>query len=293
MLRERIPRPLHGVVRSMYYRMGQATSGRRMLPSFIMIGGQRCGTTTLFKHLAEHPQVLRPGIEKGLDYFSLHYDKDLQWYRGNFPVQSVAELRTRRWGSPAAFEACTYYMFHPFAIERLAADLPDIRLVAMLRDPVERAFSAYKHEHARGFDTAASFEEALDLEDERLEGELEKMAADVAYESHAHRHHAYLRRSQYAEQLERVFQHFPREQVHVLDSETFFEDPHGEYRKVTDFLGLAEWTPDVIAQHNARPSLPLSVDLRRRLDAHFVPHDEALATLLGRVPGWRRSEQQR
>lgn len=288
MLREHVPRPLHGVVRRTYYRFGQATPGLRMLPSFIVIGGQRCGTTTLFKHLAEHPQVLRPGIEKGIDYFSLHYDKGMDWYRGNFPMARAAHMRTRRVGEPVAFEACTYYMFHPFAMERLARDLPDIRLVVMLRDPVERAYSAYKHEHARGFDTAPSFEEALGLEDERLAGEVQKMAGDLTYESHPHRHHAYLRRSQYAEQLERVFQYFSPEQVHVLDSESFFADPYTEYRKVTDFLDLAPWKPAVISQHNARPSVPLSTQSRRRLDEHFVPHDEALAELLGRAPGWRR-----
>lgn len=288
MLRERIPRPMHGVARSTYYRFGQATSGARMLPGFILIGGQRCGTTTLFKHLAEHPQILRPGIEKGIDYFTLNYDKDLQWYRGNFPVHRGARLRTARWGEPVAFEACTYYMFHPFAMQRMAKDLPGIRVIAMLRDPVERAFSAYKHEHARGFDVAESFERALDLEDERLEGEVARMAADVTYESHAHRHHAYLRRSQYAEQLTRVFEHYPRSQVHVLDSESFFADPQGEYRKVTDFLGVAPWMPEAFEQHNARPSLPLRESLRRRLDEHFVAHDEELSALLGVTPGWRR-----
>ncbi|WP_242086693.1 sulfotransferase family protein [Microbacterium lacticum] len=288
MLRERIPRPMHGIARSTYYRIGQATSSARMLPGFILIGGQRCGTTTLFKHLAEHPQILRPGIEKGLDYFTLHYDRDMNWYRGNFPMRSGAKVRTQRWGAPVAFEACTYYMFHPFAMERIAADLPGVRIIAMLRDPVERAFSAYKHEHARGFDTASSFEEAIDLEDERLDGELERMAADMTYESHAHRHHAYVRRSQYAEQLRRVYEHFPREQVHVLDSETFFDDPYGEYRKITEFLGIAPWMPEEFLQHNARPSLPLGEGFRARLDAHFVRHDEDLAELLGSVPGWRR-----
>ena len=74
-----------------------------------------------------------------------------------------------------AFEACTYYLFHPFAMERIAADFPDIKLVAMLRDPVERAYSAYKHELARGFETEADFDRALELEDERLDGEIERM----------------------------------------------------------------------------------------------------------------------
>lgn len=285
-LRTKIPSPLHGVARSSYAAFAHATSSLRMLPSFIVIGGQRCGTTTIFKHLTEHPQVLRPGIEKGLDYFSLHYDRDLDWYRGNFPIESVARARVHSAGGPQAFEACTYYMFHPFAMERVAKDLPGVRLVAMLRDPVERAFSAYKHELARGFEQEPSFERALDLEDERLEGEDEKMAADVTYESHSHRHQAYRRRGQYAEQLERVLGLFPREQLHVLDSESFFARPDVEYRRITEFLGLAPWAPLVFEQHNARPSAPMPEAARQRLVNHFAPHDDRLADLLGRRPGW-------
>ena len=153
-----------------------------------------------------------------------------------------------------AFEACTYYLFHPFAIERIAADFPDIKLVAMLRDPVERAYSAYKHEFARGFETEADFGRALDLEDERLEGEIERMRLDPDYESHAHRHHAYTRRGQYAEQLERVLEHFRREQVHVMESERFFGDPAGRVRHAARLPRARR--VDVrrtFEQHNARP----------------------------------------
>ena len=71
-LRQIVPPPLHGVARSAYLRIGLATSHLRCLPDFILIGGQRCGTTSLFKHLAEHPQVQRPGVDKGIDYFTLH-----------------------------------------------------------------------------------------------------------------------------------------------------------------------------------------------------------------------------
>ena len=287
-LREKIPAPLHGLARTSYARIGQATPGLRMLPSFVVIGGQRCGTTTIFKHLTEHPQVFRPGVEKGIDFFSLHYDRDIDWYRGHFPIERVARRRTGGLGAPQAFEACTYYMFHPFAVERLVHDVPDVKLVAMLRDPAERAFSAYKHELARGFETETSFERALDLEDERLEGEEEKMAADTAYESHAHRHQAYRRRGQYAEQLRRVLSLVPRERLHVLDSESFFADPAQEYSRVTDFLGLTAWQPGRFEQHNARPSRPMPEHLRRRLDEHYLPHDEELTRLLGRPPGWRR-----
>lgn len=285
-VRGHVPKSLHGPVRRGYQTVGRWTAGLRALPDFVVIGGQRCGTTSLFKHLAEHPQVLRPGIEKGVDYYSLHSTQSLDWYRAHFPLRGPARMRTLRWGPPSVFEACTYYMFHPQAIERMAVDLPQAKLVAMLRDPVERAFSAYKHEFARGFETEADFERALDLEDERLAGEVERMAADPDYESHAHRHHAYRRRGQYVEQLRRVLEHYPAEQLLVCDSESFFAAPEREYARILDFLELKSFTPQRFDQHNARPSSPMPGGSRERLANHYRPYDEELADLLGRRPGW-------
>ncbi|WP_460788778.1 sulfotransferase [Nocardioides maradonensis] len=261
-----------------------------MAPSFLVIGGQRCGTTTIFKSLSEHPQVMRPPVEKGTDYYTLNHQRGSEWYRGHFPVARVAELIAPRGARPVAFEACTYYLFHPLAIERIAADFPDMRLVAMLRDPVERAWSAYKHERARGFETETDFVRALDLEEERLDGEVERMLADPGYASFAHRHHAYLSRGQYADQLERVFAHFPREQVHVIDSEAFFHDSAREFGTMLDFLGLLPWQPERFDQHNARPSAPMPESARLRLERHYAPYDERLSSLLGRTPTWRRAD---
>ena len=139
-LRQLVPESLDPIARSAYLRVGQWTARLRSTPDFIVIGGQRCGTTSVFKHLAEHPQVLRPAVEKGIDYFSLHYERDLTWYRGHFPLTGLARLRRARAGGPVVFEACTYYMFHPLALSRIAHDLPAVKVIAMLRDPVERAY---------------------------------------------------------------------------------------------------------------------------------------------------------
>lgn len=288
-VRSLVPKPLQGVARSTYLAVGSATSAARMTPEFIVVGGQRCGTTSLFKNIAEHPQVLRPAVDKGIDWFTLHYDRDESWYRSHFPVERVARLRTRRYGRPVAFEACTYYMFHPFAIERLATTYPDVKIVAMLRDPVERAFSAYKHELARGFETVVDFGEALAREDSRLAGEIERMRADVTYESHAHRHHAYRRRGQYAEQLERIFKFFPRERVHVVESEAYFAEPEREYAALLEFLDIGSFQPAAFDRHNARPSSPMPGDTREFLTTHYAPHDEMLGDLLGRRPRWALS----
>ena len=281
-----IPRPLRPAARRSYVALGAATAALRLEPSFLVIGGQRCGTTSIFNDLSAHPRIARPPVEKGTDYYTLHHHRGRTWYRGHFPVASVARRRTGS-AEPVAFEACTYYLFHPFAIERIAADFPDMRLVAMLRDPVERAYSAYKHELARGFETEPDFLRALELEDERVAGEVDRMRADPGYESHAHRHQSYRARGQFAEQLERVFAHFPREQVHVMESEAYFEDPAPEYAALLDFLGLEQAGSPAFAQHNARPSKPMPLAARELLTAHFEPHDEHLAELLGRAPRWR------
>jgi hypothetical protein len=281
-VRQKVPGAVQPAARAALLMFGRATSRWRLDPSFMIIGGQRCGTTTLFKALAAHPRVLRPPVDKGTDYYSLHYGRGTSWYRTRMP------LAPRIDSGHQAFEACTYYMFHPFAIERIAKDFPDLKLVALLRDPVTRAYSAYKHEYARGFETEPDFLRALEWEDARLEGELDRMRADVGYESLAHRHYAYRHRGEYAEQLVRVFEHFPHDQVHVMDSEAFFAAPFTEYRRLIDFLGLDRWAPPSFAAENARPGSPMPVEAQDFLVEHYRTHDAALAELLGRPLAWQR-----
>jgi hypothetical protein len=285
-VRELVPDRLQEVVRRGYVSLGAATGRLRATPDFLVIGAHRCGTTSLFKALSAHPQLLRPPVNKGTDYFTLHYHRSASWYQGHFPLTAPSRVRTARYGAPLVFEACTYYLFHPFAMERIARDLPDVKLVVMLRDPVERAFSAYKHELARGFEWEASFERALDLEEERLTGEVERMRHDLTYESFSHRHHAYRLRGQYADQLVRVQELFAPDQLHILESESFFADPSATYRGVLEFLGASEFEPRQFDQHNARPSSPMQASTRRALEDYYAPHDEKLAGLLGRPPAW-------
>jgi hypothetical protein len=275
------------VVRRAYLGLGEATAGLRLLPSFILIGVQRCGTTSLFRTLREHPQVRRAAFRKGVNYFDLNYYRGMRWYQGHFPVAEIARRQTAGHGSPVAFEASGYYLYHPFALQRLARDLPGTKLVVMLRDPVERAFSAYKHEYARGFERE-SFERALELEDERLAGEIDRMRADIRYESLSHRHHSYRHRGHYAEQLERAFALFPPEQVYVMNSEVYFEQPAREHQELLTFVGLRRHEPARFRQVNGRPGESMHVKTRQMLEEYYAPHDERLAKLLGRPLRWQR-----
>ncbi|HET9894697.1 MAG TPA: sulfotransferase domain-containing protein [Streptosporangiaceae bacterium] len=263
---------------------GRITSRARMLPGFLIAGAQRCGTTSMYRALSEHPCVRKAVLHKGVHYFDMNYDHSLSWYRAHFP------LRTR--GQAAVtFESSPYYMFHPLAGQRIAADLPGTKLLVLLRDPVERAYSAYAHELARGFETE-TFERAIELETRRLDGEAERMAAEPGYLSHSHQHQAYVTRGQYIEQLNRLEHLFGRDRIHVVDSGDFFAKPEPVYDAVLGFLGLpqAEYPP--FERHNARPRSPIDPALRERLDTHFAPFDEQLSAAgwLGDsgLPSWRK-----
>lgn len=267
---------------------GRATAPGRMLPGFLICGAQRCGTTSLFRALARHPDVVAPLFHKGVHYFdtAAHYGHGLAWYRGHFPMRAVADRRSRS-GSAVTGEASPYYLFHPLAAARIAHDLPAARLVVLLRDPVERAFSAHKQETARGFETEP-LERALDLEDERLDGEVERITADPGYQSYHHQHHAYRRRGQYADQLDAMLGATAPGQLLVLETDQLFSADRDSWARLLEHLGLGWWDPGPLPRANARPSAPLPAGPRRRLERHFEPYDRRLALLLGHDPSWRR-----
>jgi hypothetical protein len=282
--RAAVPRQLQEASRAAYVAVGRATAKRRLPPSFLILGASRAGTTSLFRALLAHPQIARPPVNKGVRYFDLNYGRGWRWYMGHFPLRMTSAMRVHG-AAPVTFEASGYYLFHPFAAERIAKDLPDAKLVVMVRDPVERAYSAWKHESARGFEWE-SFERALALEDERLQGEVDRMRRNVNYESFCHRHHSYRSRGEYVDQLERVLAYVPREHLHVIQSEEFFAQPHSTYGRLLDFLGLSLHQPAEFNVHNARPSDPMPSELRAQLRCHFAPYDARLESLLGERVRW-------
>jgi len=235
------------------------TSRPGALPDFLIIGGQRCGTTSLHGYLARHPQV-RVATGKELQFFSLHYGRGERWYRGHFPPAATGRM---------SFEASPLYLFHPLAAARAAKTLPEGRFIALLRDPVERAWSHYLHTRSYGQEPL-DFAAAVAAEESRL-GTPEGL-----------RRYSYVSRGHYAEQLERWFAHVPRERLHVVRSEDLYADPAAAYAGILDFLGLEPFTPDEFAVHTRRVdrSGPPE-DVARALRDHFAPHNARLAALLG------------
>jgi hypothetical protein len=280
--------PIQRAARTVTRRFGQLTAGARMTPAFLIVGAQRCGTTSMYKTLSANPAILPAVLHKGVHYFDTGYDHGFGWYRGHFPLEATARRVERASGvRPVTGESSPYYMFHPLAGDRINADLPGVRLLVLLRDPVERAYSAHAHELARGFETEP-FERAIDLEESRIAGEEAKLIADPAYRSHHHQHNAYVARGRYVDQLERLDKTFGRDRIHVVDSGDLFTDPDPVFDGICSFLGLPPWRPSQFGKHNARPRTTMPAELRERLSAQLAPADERLAAWLGRTPSWRR-----
>lgn len=274
---ERIPRPVRTVGRVVRRSWRQATQRSRMLPDFIVIGAQKAGTTSLYDHVVAHPAV-HPAIGKGIHYFDEEYNRGAAWYRSNFPIDRPG--RTTGEASPD-------YLPHPNVPARVAALVPSVRLVAVLRNPAERALSHYFHNRNRGRETL-SFRAAIDAEDGRLAGELERMQREPAYESEPLRHQAYRTRGLYADQLERWLEHFDRSQLLVLLSEDLDGDPDGTMAQVFTHLGLAPHRIERYRRLNTGRYDDLDDETLAALDdlrLFFGDSNRRLSELLGR-PTW-------
>ncbi|MET0418895.1 MAG: sulfotransferase [Actinoplanes sp.] len=287
-----LPMPVKRVVHLGSRSYGRLTAPARMTPSFLICGGQRCGTTSLYRALSEHPVVMKAVLHKGVHYFDTSYDRGMSWYKAHFPMHRQAEKIAERYGFAAqTFESSPYYMYHPQAVARIARDLPQAKLIVLVRDPVERAYSQHHHEVARGFESERDFSAALALEAARVHRQEEKLAEDPTYYSFAHQHHAYRGRGEYARYLGVMAQHVGRERIHVVESERFFAEPAAVYDEVCEFLGLPTYLErPAFERHNARArQSDMDPELRRELTDYYLPHDDALSRWLGRMPIWRRS----
>lgn len=267
-------------------RVALATWERRVLPDVILAGVQRSGTTALFEALYRLPNVERPRRGKGSHYFSYNYFRGWEWFQSQFPTRTWARSVEARTGRPMfCFDACPYYLFHPFAVERMAQALPDAKVMVMLRDPVRRAESHYHHSVSHGHEDL-DFREALAREQERMVGEVERMEQDWSYWSHHHEHHSYLAKGLYAEQLERLFRFYDRDQVMVIQSEEFYRNPNGVLADVTGWLGLPEVTLARNDDRNGHDYRKMDEEMRRHLIELYREPNEQLYDLLGRRFDW-------
>jgi hypothetical protein len=281
----RLTGPLRGGAKRSLRLYGELTAGLREDPDFLIIGAKRGGTTSLANYLQEHPRVLpllpaRQRI-KGPHFFDSNFELGMRWYRSHFPTAAWRRALERRGGGPVmAGDASPYYLFHPLAAARAAERVGDTRVIALLRDPVERAFSHYKERVRHGAEPLG-FEEALEAEPERLAGEAERIVAEPGYLSSAHEHHSYVAQGRYLDMLPAWLERFPRERVLLLPSEDLYADPQAALDRVTAFLGLPSRPLRDRTKHNYHPAADMRPQTRQHLRGLFAEHNRELSRWLG------------
>lgn len=265
-----------------------ATAPARVLPDFMIIGAQKSGTTSLYNYLVEHPNIARASRKEPHFFSGENYLKGRFWYRAYFPTVLQKRFAERKGGERfITGEATPYYIFHPHAPRRVRETVPNVKLVALLRNPVDRAISQYHHEVRRGNETLP-LAEAIEREPERLEGEREKMLRDESYASFAYQYHSYLARGIYVDQIKAWRDHFPEERLLILKSEDFLAEPAKIVGQTLEFLGMSGMEFEEYARLNRGGYSKIDPGLRERLVEYFRPHNERLYEYLGRDFGWDR-----
>jgi len=285
-LKQCIPRPCRRFLHAFHIQTRMLNAARRAWPSFLIIGAQRAGTTSLYHWLNQHP-ALQGSCPKEVHYYDGglwpdrdNYTRGERWYRAHFPLNP----RSKNHAYTLAFEASPSYLFYPLAAQRIYADMPNIKLIALLRDPVARAISHYRLCARLGHETLP-MEEALEAEPARLEHAWK--TGDFNHSSFLH--HSYLARGRYLEQLKRYAAIFPRASLLVLQSEYVFKDPLVQLRRIFTFLNVdTACVPADLGTLNTNKYRPVGVAsvFEKKLYTYFAPHNQALFEWLGESFDW-------
>ncbi|MCL2934734.1 MAG: sulfotransferase domain-containing protein [Trichodesmium sp. MAG_R03] len=253
-----------------------------MKPSFLIIGGQKCGTTSLYTYLCEHPQIL-PASRKEVNFFTGNFEKGINWYLEQFPAEESQDLITG--------EASPNYIFYPHTPKRVFQFFPKIKLILLLRDPVERAISHYHHnltmnQKIKGKKREPlSFEEAIERENLRIKKDIEKIKIDDNYNKcYNYNHYSYLTKGIYIDQLKRWMEFVPREQLLILKSEDFFQNPNVLLQEVLNFLDLPGFELQEYKQVNRGVlNIKRKIDnsIKLQLHEYFQPYNQQLEEFLG------------
>ncbi len=242
----------------------------RKTPDFIIAGTQKGGTSSLYHYLSQHPQISM-STPKEVHYYDFNLKKGLLWYKAHF---------TFRWSKKLAGEASPFYMFHPHAAKRIYNDMPNIKIILLLRNPVERAFSHYKMNNKNGTEPL-SFEEAIDKEKERLFNDRNELENNKDHVVKNYRLYSYVSRGLYDEQIKNWLQYFPLNQILIIRSEEFFENTERVVNEVLNFLHIKKAENINFINKNKGAQSNINETTRKKLETYFAEPNKMLSKITG------------
>jgi hypothetical protein len=259
-----------------------ATNSVRHLPTTVIVGAQKAGTTQLYAYMVKHPRCYG-AAEKEVDYFSKRPNRPVAWYRSRFPWR-----RRVWWRQGQVIEASPSYLATPSALRKMQKVLPGARIVVILRDPVSRAFSHYQHKKTRHLESR-SFAEVVE---EEIRASAFPPKWGTALADDAKPMLGYVARGYYALQLEQLYKLYRRNRVLVLDSGNLFADTAAVCNRVFDYMGLEDFDVEPGKVYN-RGFYKEQIDpgVAARLREHYRPYDEMLAEILPQPCGWMMAQE--
>lgn len=271
---------LRANLRTIHRTYSNLTGFLHQKPNFYIIGVEKGGTSSLFGYLSEHPFINKP-VTKEINFFNKYYFRGKNWYKVNFPFVFSRIFNQH----VITGEASVRYFDYPHTIKRIKEFTPNAKFIALLRNPVERAFSEFSSTSRFG-NEKLTFREAINIEKERTDPEFEKMLKDESYYHENYFRFGYLRRGIYADTLKNWFDNFPKERFLILKSEDFFENPSKYYNKTLDFLDLPNWEIDEYKIWRKVNTSKLDFEMRQELKEFFKPHNKKLYSLIGKNFDW-------
>ena len=270
----------------------QFTGKFRVLPNFIIIGAGRAGTTALYSYLIQHPDIFPAYTEKNdpvgdLHFFEYMISNNVDWYKSHFPTHFTRSYHERK-NSFITGEFTSTYMYHPDVPKRVFNLLPKIKLIVILRNPIDKAYSTYQQQF-QFEEYTTSFEDTIDAELRRM-----KLCKDVPSLNSANPDfessvaHNIIRHGIYADYLETWLEIFDRKQILILNSEDLKNSTKETLHSVFDFLNVSEHYIGNTSQVNVGKYPPINKITRKKLIEFFKPHNQRLNKLLDTEFDWDR-----
>ena len=251
-------------------------------PDFLIIGVQRAATMSLYRYLIQHPQICVTHYCRETYYFDVpeNYGKGYGWYLKHFP----SKLRK---GNKLTFEASPSYIYHKYIPQLIKQDLGDIKMIVILRNPVDRAYSAWQMYHSY-----SALPHLRDRVDERSFKEAIEQEFNPEF-STAQYPYNYIDRGKYIDQLKNYYQYFERESILVLNFEQFCQDLSLTLDNICDFLSIEHFSSEAIEQFKNDKSAvakyvrsPGDAEVLEKLKSYFEPFNQKLYDLLGQSYNW-------
>ena len=257
------------------------------LPDFLILGVQKSGTTSIFDWLIQHPNIYS-STKKDIHYFDCNYTHKLSWYRSFFPLRFSRWFVNRILKQPfLTGEASTSYSFYHFrTAKRIKRMNPNMKLIMVVRNPIERTYSLYKHLIENGREKR-TFENAIDQEEKTIGDEQEKVQRYPNYVGFNHYYFSYKLRGRYYDQLKSFMDLFPNEQIKVISFEDFFSDPQQGCNELFDFLEVPRHRLKRYSKLNiSKTKKRMKPETRKKLKDYFNKENEKLFKLIGKRFDW-------